>query len=85
VTVTTDGWQHRRAGRTAAALGISDIFPGRAGNGDGDDGQMTDDGDDSEDSEDRQVTPWAPAATGGANGAGGWSSAGLVVTGGMSI
>ena len=39
----TDGWQHRQAGRMAAALGISDILPRQWHGGDG---RMTDDGDD---------------------------------------
>ena len=42
-----DGWRRRPVGRTAAALGISDIF--EAGGGrmtdEGDDGRVTDDGD----------------------------------------
>ena len=54
VTKMADGWRRQLVARTAAALGISDIFPGEAdttlGGGpmtdDGDDGRMTDDSDD---------------------------------------
>ena len=53
VTEMADGWQRRLVARTAAALGISDIFPGEAdttlGGGpmtdDGNDRQVTDEGD----------------------------------------
>ena len=53
VTEMVDGWQRRLVGRTAAVLGISDIFPGEAdtmlGGGqmtdDSDDGRVTDEGD----------------------------------------
>ena len=53
VTEMADGWRRRPVGRTAAALGISDIFPGEADTmpggrrmtDDGDDGRVTDEGD----------------------------------------
>ena len=49
VTKMADGWWRQPVARTAAALGISDIFPGEADTTPGG-GLMTDDGDN------RQVT-----------------------------
>ena len=45
VTEMADGWQRWPVGQTAAALGISDIFPGEVDTTLGG-GRMTDDGDD---------------------------------------
>ena len=50
-------------------MGISTIFPGRAGDGNGDDGRMKDDGDNSDDSEDGLVTVQAPVTDGTDGGA----------------